>query len=153
MKLLFLSLLTLIAILVYSCKTQKESTDKTEESMENVAIVNSFIIGSGGGFTGRYNDFKVHSTGKVDKLNENTSNYEPYTEISEVNIDTYFTQLNNLHLESIDFDHPGNMTFYIKVNTENGLHTVKWGDAKFEIKKEVELFFESIMTEIYKKER
>ncbi|NNC85860.1 MAG: hypothetical protein HKN75_07230 [Bacteroidia bacterium] len=116
-------------------------------------VEDSFIIGSGGGFTGEYNIFKVHSTGVVDKLDEESQTYKWYTEISTDSTFNYYEEFGKLNITSIDFNHPGNMTFFIEVNTEDGMHTVKWGDEKFQINKAVELFFEKMMTAIYEKER
>ena len=112
-----------------------------------------FIIGSGGGFTGKYTHFKVYNSGKVEKLNDATETYEAYTEIEEELIAVYFTELEALNISERKHDHPGNMTFFIQVMEDNELHTIKWGEIKYPVNNAIELFFEKVMTEIYKKER
>ena len=68
-------------------------------------------------------------------------------------IAVYFNELEALNIRDRKIDHPGNMTFFIQVPVENVLHTIKWGDIKYPINNAIELFFEKVMTEIYKKER
>lgn len=147
------AIFVLFALALISCKSQNVNNQQMEYPKNEEANSLFFIIGSGGGFTGKYNQFKVYDTGKVKKLNEATETYETYTEIEKELITDYFTELEALNISERKFDHPGNMTFFIQVMLENELHTIKWGDIKYPINNAIELYYEKVMTEIYKKER
>jgi len=153
MKFIYLACILLAVLIIYSCKSQKINNQQIDNSNKEETKNTFFIIGSGGGFTGKYNHFKVHNSGKVEKLSDETKIYESYSKIEKYLIANYFKELEALNIGEMDYDHPGNMTFFIQVVYDSKLHTIKWGDIKYQVNNRVELFYEKVMTEIYKKER
>lgn len=108
----------------------------------------SFIIGSGGGFTGAYLTYKVHRSGKIEQENSDMETYSFLKTIPPDSVKVCFKILNKLSLEDYVFSHPGNMTFYITINKAGESHQVKWGAADHPIRQDIEDFFERTRTMI-----
>jgi hypothetical protein len=120
-------------IIVVSCKTK--------------APLQSFSIGKGGGFTGKYDEYLVKSNGEV----YNISNKQApvlFKTFSKEQIAAIFKKFDLLRIRTLNFSHPGNMTSYIRTETDNKTYEIKWGDAKNTPPQNVLDFFESVWSDI-----
>ena len=147
MKIIYLLFILLTPLLTNNCNSQKMNNGKTSGNDK------FFIIGSGGGFTGEYKQFKVHESGEVEKLADDNEEYEHYSELEKSLADSFFQELETLHIADQNFIHPGDMSFYLGVMKGEELHMVKWGDERYPMDKNIKNFFEKVAIEIYKKER
>jgi hypothetical protein len=120
-------------ILTISCKT--------------TAPVQSFSMGKGGGFTGKYIEYIVRSNGEVYDIS-NGQKPTLFKTFNKEQISAIFKKLDQLNIHSLNFSHPGNMTSYIRCESENKTYEIKWGDNKNAPPQNVLDFFESVWSDI-----
>jgi hypothetical protein len=129
-----LNLILFIAImLTTSCKTQTP--------------LQSFSIGKGGGFTGKYDEYLVKSSGEVYNISNGQSPVL-FKTFSKEQIKAVFKKFDGLHISTVNFSHPSNMTSYIRSEINNKTYEIKWGDAQMPPPQNVLDFFESLWSDI-----
>jgi len=109
------SICVIMLTLTLSCKT-------TEKKFAYTAIT----FGSGGGFTGKYQDYTIKPDGKLLK---NVAGAEPVLlkTLAKTAAEKLFNKAIALKMENINFNKPANMNKYIIVTTANGEHKINWG--------------------------
>ena len=126
---LLLSFSTILLIGSFSCNQPKEIV--TEQ------LDRSFILGSGGGFTGAYETYRIHNSGKIE---QQSVDFESYSFLKKIPADSAvvcFKALDALGIEDYTFDQPGNMTYFIELNGA----IIKWGKSGHTIRKDIDIFF------------
>lgn len=118
--------------ILLSCKTQKTAC---------------FEIGSGGGFTGKYIEYKVCSNGKIYDIS-NGQKETLFATFDKNKIKNIFSEFDKLNLDQLIFSAPGNMNYYIRITTENGTHEIKWGDFKKSPPQNILNFYNKVWNEI-----
>ncbi len=116
-------------------------------SCKTSAPEQSFTIGRGGGFTGKYDEYLVKNNGEVYKLEKDKAPvlFEKIGKKEALDIFAKFKQLN---ITSIKFSHPGNMTSYISYTSDNKTYEIKWGDSRNLPPQNVQDFFNSVWSAI-----
>jgi hypothetical protein len=132
MKKLILLLISAI-MLTASCKTK--------------APLQSFSLGKGGGFTGKYDEYLVKSNGEVYNISNGQSPVL-FKTFSKDQIKDIFRKFDGLNISSVNFSHPGNMTSYIRCEQNNKTCEIKWGDARMPPPQNVMDFFEALWSDI-----
>lgn len=124
------SICVIILTLTLSCKTS-----------EKKFAYSSITFGSGGGFTGKYQDYTLKPDGKLFK---NVAGAEPVLlkTLAKKAAGNLFTKAIALKIESIDFNKPANMNKYIIVTTANGEHKINWGGVNAPNEQIAQLFDE-----------
>lgn len=107
-----------------------------------------FIVNSGGGFTGQYDDYKFHSNGQVEMKGFSSNQYYTSKEISLVEVNKLFLELESLNAEYINFKKPGNISHNLIIPVSNGEHSITWSESN--VNSNVENFHTKAM-EIAKK--
>ncbi len=124
----YISLLWAALLLMVSCKTTVPER--------------SFSIGKGGGFTGKYDEYLVKSTGEVLNIsNKQTPTH--FIQLGKDQIKAIFQGLEKLNIAKMNFSHPGNITSYIRCDINNKTYEIKWGDTKNVPPQMVQDFFNS----------
>jgi len=124
---------------VLSCNHSK-SVSSTNDNQPTY-----FIIGSGGGFTGLYTQYKINSTGLIETYNFNTNTYQPYNQVNKSKVKQYFNRIEALNLRNMSFNKPGNITDYIIVISDNQkLNRIAWDNGSSEISPEIIAFFKEV---------
>jgi hypothetical protein len=116
-------------------------------SCKTTAPVKSFSIGKGGGFTGKYDEYLVKSNGEV----YNISNGQAPTLFSTFKKDqiaAIFKKFDQLHITTINFSKPGNMTSYIRTEANNKTYEIKWGDSRMPPPQNVQDFFDFVWSSV-----
>ena len=103
--------------------------------------------GQRGGFTGKYDEYLVKSNGEVYNISNGQSPVL-FKTFSKEQIKTIFTKFDGLHIPTVNFLHPGNMTSYIRCEMNNKTYEIKWGDARMPPPQNVIDFFESVWSDI-----
>ncbi|MEI6123337.1 MAG: hypothetical protein WCQ95_06880 [Bacteroidota bacterium] len=88
-----------------------------------------FSIGKGGGFTGKYEEYLVKSTGEIYKIAENKSP-ELIKTLNSKRTNEVFTKFEQINITTLNFSHPGNITSYIRYTLNGKSYEIKWGDNK-----------------------
>ena len=124
------------AFLLLSCANQQTTVSETEPDY--------FVFGSGGGFTGKYVEYRVFDSGMIDEMDFDKEAWVAYAEVEPSAVRPFFTELAALDLMELDYEHPGNLTWYIEVHDEEITNRVKWGDFNTPVKPELEAFFKKV---------
>jgi len=131
--LLFIFIVTLFA----SCS----STGKVADSAKREKL----IFGSGGGFTGMYVSFEIHQDGRVFNILPDNSQSR-VKKLSKKHTREIFKQADKLKLNHPSFNHPGNMTWFIKYNFAGDSTEYKWGESQFSVPNEIKDFYTQLNT-------
>lgn len=103
----------------------------------------SFTIGKGGGFTGKYDVFLVKENGEILMYNKEY----PKDFIKKMNKKVtaeIFNEFNNLNISEKNISHPGNMTSFIRYESDGKTHEIKWGGPGYEPPQDVISFFNKV---------
>ncbi len=120
MKGLFFTLSVIFLLL--GCKTINETQKNTLPEGKRYAI------GQGGGFTGDYTEYILSEGGKVYKYDFNYDREVFYKTLEKVDLNYFLEQIENLGLEGIEIDKPGNISTYIDVRVGNiSINKITWG--------------------------
>lgn len=94
------------------------------------------IFGSGGGFTGIHTMYELFEDGNVFiLLPDNT--LQPLKKIRKKKARELFLQADKVKIAQPEFNHPGNMTWFIKYQADGIITEFKWGDANNSAPKEI----------------
>ena len=132
---MFRTTLLLGTALLFSCGGKKEISSSTNDY---------FIFGSGGGFTGKYTEYRMHQNGLIEKMDLDNERYAELAKVNKKDLQPFFHQLHQLNLLDMEYDHPGNMTWYIEVHNEEKRNRVRWGDYKMPPQPELDAFFKKV---------
>lgn len=136
MLLLRYSIILSTALTLFACSSSRETTIIVESDY--------FIFGSGGGFTGKYMEYKIYDSGMIDEMDFKKEAWVAYAEVDPSEVQPFFTDLVELDLLTFKYDHPGNLTWYIEVHDEGTTNRVKWGENNSTVKPELEAFFKKV---------
>ena len=126
----------LMTIGLISCTKKSVTTSNAAPTAESF-----FIIGSGGGVTGKYTQYKVFEKGSVELYDFKSKKYIPYSTLSMSLNEKLWTELQALNLSKMNIDQPGNYTYYIEIEAPAGRHKVKWSDEFEGTPPELKQFF------------
>jgi len=128
MKLFFSTFFVLVHLLIFSgCKTTQQSASSYENEFA-ASDTKKYAVGKGGGFTGSYEEYIVYENGKVYKRDFNYEREIYLKQLSEIDLNRVLERINNLSLEGIEIDKPGNLTSYIEIREANySINKIVWG--------------------------
>jgi len=119
----FLPLIGLFLIIGVSCSKKTASADSTP-----VASNIYFIIGSGGGVSGLYEQYKVYPSGVVEWYNFDEKTYVPYSTLAASSNKDIWTDFQALNVMDQNIDRPGNYSYYIEEVNGDRRNRVTWSD-------------------------
>ena len=130
--------LILIALTLFSCK-QKQAINNTAN--ENASY---FIIGQGGGFSGQYEQFKISSTGIIERFDANSQEYLGLRSLDKKEVKPLFDEIKQLGLYEYELDQRGNMTSYILLPAEKNQaeNNIYWPMGEAEVDQGLQSFFD-----------
>ncbi len=130
MKGLFLSLS--VVLILFSCKTTEQSeANKLPEGKR-------YAIGQGGGFTGNYTEFILSENGKVHKYDFKYDREVFFKDLEKVDLIYFLEKVDELGLEGLEVNQPGNMTKYIDVRYgRNSINKIVWGHPNYRMDEEI----------------
>jgi hypothetical protein len=132
-------------LLSISAFSQTAKTTSTE--VDSIAAKSKcyFVAGSSGGFSGQVTKYYFLSDGNVYRTESLMKRDSLIRHLTKKEAKTVFKKLKALHLEKIDFNHPGNMTYFIEQTKKGKASMVKWGDNSKETPADVSEFYKYIM--------
>jgi len=122
-------------------ETPKEEAVNAAKDVKNYTI----SLGSGGGVTGAYTMYVVSPTGNVqmvETLNNTNKSVKILNQAEQAKI---YDRLQSLNFESIKYNKPSDMTYYLTVQDVGLNHTVRWGDKQQDTPKKVVELYENII--------
>jgi hypothetical protein len=103
------------------------------------------IFGNGGGFTGIYNRYELFEDGNVFiLLPDNT--LQPLKKIRKKKACELFSHADKLQIAQPEFNHPGNMTWFIKFQANGKITEYKWGDSNNSVPNDIEDLYNQLST-------
>lgn len=135
-----LVLITVFSIVMYNCKSQQYTFDDLPETQ--------LVFGRGGGITGEVNTYTILENGQVFHSNSLTNVSQEIKGMSKKEAVSHFKGLRALELSDMNFDHPGNMYYFLEeVNGENR-YRVTWGSNDHQISNDCKKFYQALRTAI-----
>ena len=100
------------------------------ESLQNENTnMKRYAFGKGGGFTGDYTEFILNENGKVYKYDYKYDREVYYKTIDKADLNYYLEKIEELSLDGIDINKPGNISYYIDVRIgQQSQNKITWGD-------------------------
>ena len=137
--LVLVSALTLL-LLTFACKAKK--------IVESSVPADSYIvIGQGGGFTGKYIQFKINGDGKIEEFNFSNESYSQIAQLKATEVSGYFDRIDSLSIGEMDVINPGNMSQYLEVNYKDiKNHKLIWPMKESAIKENIQSFYTDCYT-------
>ena len=93
-------------LILYGCKAQQYSIDDLPEKQ--------LIFGNGGGMSGMVKTYTLLENGQLFHKNSLTEEATELESISKKEAKTCFADLEQLSLSEMNFDHPGNMYYFLE---------------------------------------
>lgn len=136
MTIKILLLLTIPALFASCASSGKVTGDFAQQRL---------VFGNGGGFTGIYTSYELNDEGTVFTLLPDSS-LQKVNRIRKKQTRALFTQADKLITAHPAFNHPGNITWFIKYYKGNKLHEFKWGDHTMPVSSEIKDFYNQLIT-------
>jgi len=128
------------AILVFiigGCASQNSLT-----KYENTEI----IFGSGGGFSGQVIEYSISTDRVITSTNSLTKETKTIGKLSKKKTIQLYDELNELKLPLVNYDKPGNMSYFVKQVKGNKEAKVVWGDITGDFPKDVKAYYDLLMS-------
>lgn len=140
MKTSILLICALAILMLFSCKAQQYTIDDLPSKQ--------LIFGRGGGITGEVNTYTLLENGQLFHNNSLTADYKELNSIDKKQAKSAFEKMATLKLSEIDFNHPGNMYYFIEEVDGDKKHRVTWGAHDYEVDATCEAFYKELRTTI-----
>jgi len=126
--------LFILSIFCFGCKTY--TIDQLPEKQ--------VVFGKGGGITGAVDRFILLENGQLFKQNSLLKDTITLPKVKRRVARNYFTQVENLQLDSIQINQPGNRYYYLGYKDAAGHQKATWGANDFEPPVELKTLFDSL---------
>ncbi|MDO1513294.1 hypothetical protein Q2T41_11565 [Maribacter confluentis] len=113
------TMIIFLFITLISCKPQHFTLDNLPEKQ--------LIFGKGGGITGATDTYILLENGQLFHMNSMTGKSVELESIPENKSEAFFNQLKGLQLAEIDFNHPGNVYYFIEEVELDDSSKIVWG--------------------------
>lgn len=132
-------------ILLSFCILALFNSCSSSGKLANDATSEKLVFGSGGGFTGMYVSFEIDKDGRVFNILPDKSLNE-VKKLRKRQTREIFAEAGQLKISQPAFNHPGNMTWFIKYSITGDSTEFKWGDANFSVPGEIKDFYTQLNT-------
>lgn len=133
------TILIVIAVF-FSCKSQQHTTEQLPDKQ--------LVFGSGGGFSGANDAYVLLENGQVFHFNPLTETYTSLKNIQKKEAINFFKILKTLELSQTDFNHPGNLYYFLEEVNGAEKHRVTWGSNDNEVDQEISTLYKDLKTAI-----
>ncbi|WP_405410936.1 hypothetical protein [Maribacter sp. Asnod1-A12] len=135
-----ITLTILLCMLLFSCKSQQFTVDNLPEKR--------LVFGKGGGMTGVIDTYILLENGQLFHTNSITKKSEELNSISESKTEELFDHLDMLQLVNVDFNHPGNVYYFIEDVNEEFTTKIVWGSFEYGIAPKYKALYENLIKQI-----
>lgn len=106
---------------------------------------NQLRFGNGGGFSGFVTEYTLLDNGQMFVKKSPADTLAAYKNVKTKQAKALYQQLANLKIETLDFNHPGNMYYYIESQQKDSLYRVTWGSMDQPVRKDVNQLYQNLM--------
>ncbi len=132
--------LLFICGLLASCAAGKDSKPGTSFTQLH--------FGNGGGFTGAVNRYVLHPDGRLMKAAGLSDEFKELARVNTKQTDKLFQEARQLGLDTIQFNHPGNLYYFIEVQKAQSTPRITWGSADHAVPTQVQEFYNRLIQTI-----
>ncbi len=125
-------LLTTITLILFSCHDYRKEFTAIE-------------FGKGGGFTGKYDAYKLDNTGNLYKIDHKVNSETFVKLLPAKQCKELFKTVSNAGISKLSINNPYNMSSYISLVTKTDTNRLVWGDPKKNPPQIVGEVFEKLM--------
>ncbi len=118
MKYLFFTLL--ISLFSFTCSSQKYSASNLPEKQ--------LVFGHGGGFAGTTEEYILLPNGQLFLKSSMSDTLQALPNIKKKRAKMFFEKAVSLSMDTVAFEHPGNIYYFLNYYDEEGKNRVVWGD-------------------------
>ena len=136
-----------LRILLFICTTALFASCSSSGKVSGDSSQPRLMFGNGGGFTGIYTSYQLDNDGRVYSMLPDSSR-QKINRIRKKQTRKLFTQADKLKMAQPAFNHPGNITWYIKYQTENDFIEFRWGDSNVPVPAEIKNLYDQLITTV-----
>ena len=133
-------LFILFLVVFFSCKSQQYTIDALPDKQ--------LIFGRGGGISGEVNTYTLLENGQVFYNNSLTKENSEIKSLSKKEAISCFQKMDSLKLSEMNFDHPGNLYYFLEEVNGEERYRVTWGSNDYEVSSECKDFYKELRTTI-----
>lgn len=132
-NIIFCSLLTL---LIAGCRQQAHTASTVSDR--------ELIFGNGGGFSGQVITYTLQENGRLLMQNSRTKESKALKHISEKEAHALINQAAKLEMGKLSFNHPGNMSYFIRLKDKEQVQEITWGSTDQKPPAAIEAFYQQL---------
>ncbi len=132
-------ILSFLTVLFFSCKSQY-SIDELPEKL--------LVFGSGGGMTGGVTTYTLLENGQLFSYNSITKENKERETLPKNMAKIFFEKMQALKLSEMNFNHPGNLYYFIKQVDGEEYYAVTWGSQDHEVSNECLALYKELVEKI-----
>jgi hypothetical protein len=131
----------MVTLLIFGCHTQLY----TPESYTG----NQLMFGEGGGFSGQIIEYTLLENGQLFITNSIAKETKPVRKISKNHARALFRQAEKIRMDTLNFNYPGNIYYFIRLQEENQLQATTWGSNDHQVPTAIQNFYQ-VLSEVTK---
>jgi hypothetical protein len=124
------------------------NTGPAQSTFPNRYVGNQIIVGSGGGVTGAWREYRLLESGYWYTRTNRDSTFTVLDHKSRAEVASFFKKSKALALNKKAFDHPGNLYYFVETKRGRTQHRVTWGASKLKAPVAVKQFYDAFMKAI-----
>jgi hypothetical protein len=128
---------TIVFVLVVGCHSQKYTPADLN--------VRQLIFGNGGGFTGKVTQYILLESGQLFVNNLITQETIETRKISRQSAKQLFKRARNIKWSKHNFDHPGNIYYFVRLKEDRMLQEAIWGSTQHQVPKEIQQLYDQLL--------
>lgn len=129
-------LLSLFSVFFFSCKSQQYTINDLPETQ--------LIFGNGGGISGAVSTYTLLENGQLFHNNSLTKEHVEMESLTKKEAKSSFEKMKVLKISEINFNHPGNMYYFLEEVKGDSIHRVTWGSNDHKISEECKTFYKEL---------
>lgn len=111
------------------------------------ARIETITLGSGGGFTGMRTGYRIERSGLVEEWDmlRDSVRLRATVKIPASRVREYFARAEALRLDTLHFDKPGNISFWLEIRTNAAITRLRWS-SDTHLPHEIAAFYRDLLS-------
>jgi hypothetical protein len=136
----------LLSLIIMFSLTSLFSCHKKNIAVEKMPT-KQILFGSGGGFTGVVSEYALLENGSVLELSNDKKSYNVVNRIGRQKAGDCVATIKKLGLETLKFDEPGNLYYYIVVKTDKAVENrITWGSKENPVDNNIKDLYQTLIS-------
>lgn len=135
--LIFTSFLLTIFLMGCSSQNQLSQYEGTE-----------IVFGNGGGVSGQVTEFTLNTAGQIVLKERIGSQIKSVADLKKSTTKKIYSQLSDINFSNINFNHPGNLYYFIREVKGDKTHEIVWGSPSQQVPSSIKEFYDYLMSNV-----